>query len=97
MDMAAFNLSAALQVIHSVTAPKPTSPRYMRADCRSRYLNRLYVCAAQLCALLAHMSCDFNYPEVAATHARTAWLCADLCGHDALRGSHWRPPVIHLK
>ncbi len=51
----------------------------------TRYLNRLYISAAQLCALLAHMSCDFNYPEVAATHARTAWLCADLCGHDALR------------
>lgn len=51
----------------------------------TRYLNRLYVSAAQLCALLAHVSCDFNYPDVAATHARTAWLYADLCGHDALR------------
>jgi hypothetical protein len=57
----------------------------LRTHQPTRYLNRLYLSAGQLCALLAHMSCDLNYPDVAATHARTAWLCADLCGHNALR------------
>jgi hypothetical protein len=48
-------------------------------------MSRLYLYAGQLCGLLAQMAIDLNHPEVAETHARMAWSCADLCGHDTLR------------
>jgi hypothetical protein len=48
-------------------------------------MSRLYLCAGQLCGLLAQTAIDLDHPDVADTHARMAWSCADLCGHDVLR------------
>ena len=48
-------------------------------------LTDLYRVAGQLSALLAHASFDLGQPYAADSHARTAWLCADLSGDDALR------------
>jgi hypothetical protein len=45
----------------------------------------LYRVAAQLSALLAHASSDLGQPYSADSHARTAWLCADLAGLDSIR------------
>lgn len=45
----------------------------------------LYMVAGYLCALLAWMSSDLGQPRRADTQGRTAWLCAELAGHDTLR------------
>ncbi|MFF5090461.1 tetratricopeptide repeat protein [Streptomyces niveus] len=45
----------------------------------------LYVAAGYLCALLAWMSSDFGHLREAETNGRTAWLCAELAGHNELR------------
>jgi hypothetical protein len=50
-----------------------------------RHIARLYFQAGQLCSLLAHLTTDLDHHEAAETHARTAWLCADLCDHQGLR------------
>ncbi|MFC5820994.1 helix-turn-helix domain-containing protein [Nonomuraea harbinensis] len=45
----------------------------------------LYATAGYLCALLAWISSDLGQLSAADTHGRTAWLCAELTGHDDLR------------
>jgi hypothetical protein len=52
---------------------------------RPAYLTDLYRVAGQLSALLADASFDLGQPYAADSHARTAWLCADLAGDDTLR------------
>lgn len=53
---------------------------------RPAVLPSLYRVAGQLCALLAHASADLAQTPAADTHARTAWLCAEMAEDDALRG-----------
>ncbi|MFL4496519.1 XRE family transcriptional regulator [Streptomyces sp. VTCC 41912] len=50
-----------------------------------RQTRDLYVLAGYLCGLLAWISSDLGEPHQADTHGRTAWLCAELAGHDGLR------------
>lgn len=45
----------------------------------------LYLVTGQLCGLLAHAAFDVGNGHAAETHARTAWLCGNLAGHDSLR------------
>jgi hypothetical protein len=45
----------------------------------------LYLLTGQLTALLAQSCSDLDRPATAESHARTAWICADLIGHDPLR------------
>lgn len=45
----------------------------------------LYVAAGQLCMLLAWISGDLGQLHAAETQGRTAWLCAELAEHNALR------------
>ncbi|MFI9553750.1 helix-turn-helix domain-containing protein [Nonomuraea endophytica] len=45
----------------------------------------LYAAAGYLCALLAWISSDLGQIREADTQARTAWLCAELSGHNDLR------------
>ncbi|WP_371671879.1 helix-turn-helix transcriptional regulator [Streptomyces sp. NBC_00289] len=45
----------------------------------------LYVAAGYLCGLLAWMSSDLGQLPDAETQGRTAWLCAELAGHNDLR------------
>ncbi|MEW2117665.1 XRE family transcriptional regulator [Streptomyces sp. NPDC005474] len=45
----------------------------------------LYVAAGYLCGLLAWMSSDLGQLRNADTQGRTAWLCAELAGHNDLR------------
>ncbi|MFI5792306.1 helix-turn-helix transcriptional regulator [Streptomyces sp. NPDC051677] len=45
----------------------------------------LYVAAGYLCGLLAWMSSDLGQLRDADTQGRTAWLCAELAGHNELR------------
>lgn len=52
---------------------------------RPEYLSDLYLLAGQLTGLLAHASADLGQPQIADAHARTAWMCADLSGQNALR------------
>lgn len=50
-----------------------------------RQSTELYAAAGYLCALLAWMSSDLGQLRDAGTQGRTAWLCAELAGHNALR------------
>lgn len=52
---------------------------------RPEYLSELYLLAGQLTGMLAHASADLGQPVIADAHARTAWMCADLAGHNPLR------------
>src|SRR6266566_9678922 len=42
--------------------------------------------AGRLCGLAAWMVGDLGWPAEAGTHARTAWLCADIAESPGLRG-----------
>ncbi|QOV40991.1 XRE family transcriptional regulator [Streptomyces ferrugineus] len=50
-----------------------------------RQSSDLYVAAGYLCGLLAWMSSDLGQLRDADTQGRTAWLCAELAGHNELR------------
>ncbi|NEA34000.1 hypothetical protein G3I17_20355 [Streptomyces sp. SID13031] len=45
----------------------------------------LYAAAGWALTLLGWMSVDLGRPDVAESHTRTAWACADAAGHDELR------------
>jgi hypothetical protein len=45
----------------------------------------LYLISGWLCGILANASLDLGHLAAAETQARTAWLCADLAGNNALR------------
>lgn len=47
---------------------------------RPEYVRDLYRVAGRASALLAHASNDLGHPDAADSHARTAWICADLAG-----------------
>ena len=53
---------------------------------RPAHARELYLLAGRLCGLSAWMIGDLGYSAEASTHARIAWLCADLADHSALRG-----------
>ncbi|MFD7282148.1 XRE family transcriptional regulator [Streptomyces sp. NPDC059862] len=50
-----------------------------------RQTTDLYAAAGYLCGLLAWMSSDLGQLRDADTQGRTAWLCAELAGHNDLR------------
>lgn len=50
-----------------------------------RQATELYVAAGYLCGLLSWMSSDLGHLGAADTQGRTAWLCAELAGHNGLR------------
>ncbi|EFL23901.1 putative transcriptional regulator, XRE family [Streptomyces himastatinicus ATCC 53653] len=52
---------------------------------RPRQSADLYVAAGYLCGLLAWISSDLGCLRDAETQGRTAWLCADLSGHNDLQ------------
>ncbi|MFI5690502.1 hypothetical protein ACIA58_01570 [Kribbella sp. NPDC051586] len=46
----------------------------------------LYSAAGWAITLLAWMSVDLGRPDIAESHTRTAWACAEAADHDVLRG-----------
>jgi transcriptional regulator with XRE-family HTH domain len=46
---------------------------------------QLYLAAGRLSGLATHIALDLGHYAVAATHARTSWLCAEHAGHNGLR------------
>jgi transcriptional regulator with XRE-family HTH domain len=58
---------------------------YIRSHQRPDQARELYLVAAQLYGLLAWMTGDLGSYRTADTHAWTAWVCADLAGHDGAR------------
>ncbi|HEY3513271.1 hypothetical protein [Kribbella sp. NPDC051137] len=46
----------------------------------------LYTAAGWAITLLAWMSVDLGRPDIAESHTRTAWACAEAADHDVLRG-----------
>jgi transcriptional regulator with XRE-family HTH domain len=57
----------------------------IRSHQRPDQAKELYLVAAQLYGLLAWMTGDLGNYRTAGTHAWTAWVCADLAGHDGAR------------
>jgi tetratricopeptide (TPR) repeat protein len=64
----------------------------------------LYAAAGWALTLLGWMSVDLGRPEVAESHTRTAWACADASGYDELRAwvratqhtaAFWQDDVDH--
>ena len=53
---------------------------------RPAQARELYLLAGRLCGLAAWAVGDLGYAAEARTHARTAWLCAELADHAGLRG-----------
>ncbi|MEW2525914.1 XRE family transcriptional regulator [Streptomyces sp. NPDC047071] len=51
---------------------------------RPRQTSDLYVSAARLCGLCAHVCLDLGHYDSAATHARTARACAEAAGHEGM-------------
>lgn len=56
---------------------------------RLEFLRDLYSLGGRLSALLAHASSDLGNSSAADSHARTAWICADLAG-DRRLGAYTR-------
>ncbi|MFE9659924.1 XRE family transcriptional regulator [Streptomyces sp. NPDC005955] len=50
-----------------------------------RQTSHLYLTAGRLCGLATHVALDLGQFTAAATHARTAWLCAESADHNGLR------------
>lgn len=57
----------------------------LRGRQRPRQTTDLLVAAGRLCGLSAHVCLDVGAYDSAATHARTAWVCAETAGHNGLR------------
>ncbi|MFE7313904.1 XRE family transcriptional regulator [Streptomyces sp. NPDC057555] len=57
----------------------------LRGRQRPRQTSDLLVTASKLCGLSAHVCLDMGDYESAATHARTAWSCAEAVGHNEMR------------
>ncbi|MZE77299.1 helix-turn-helix domain-containing protein [Streptomyces xinghaiensis] len=57
----------------------------LRGRQRPRETADLLVAAGRLCGLSAHVCLDVGAYDSAATHARTAWACAEAAGHNGLR------------
>jgi transcriptional regulator with XRE-family HTH domain len=48
-------------------------------------MRQLYLYASRLGGLQAHVCLDLGHYHAAGTQARTAWLCAELAGHNGMR------------
>jgi len=60
--------------------------RLLEGRQRPAQARELYLLAGRLCGLGAWMVGDLGWPAEAATHARTAWLCAEIADCPTLRG-----------
>ncbi|MFE6775511.1 XRE family transcriptional regulator [Streptomyces sp. NPDC057702] len=56
----------------------------LRGRQRPRHTHDLLVTASRLCGLSAHLCLDAGQYEAAATHARAAWSCAEVAGHNEM-------------
>jgi hypothetical protein len=59
--------------------------RTLQVSSRPGELRDLYLFIGQLSGILTYTALDLGYPDEAMTHARMAWLCGDLAGHNGLR------------
>ncbi|MFL6129271.1 MAG: hypothetical protein ACJ73E_09420 [Mycobacteriales bacterium] len=60
--------------------------RLLEGRLRPAHARELYLLAGRLCGLAAWMVGDLGYTAEAGTHARIAWLCAELADQPALHG-----------
>jgi hypothetical protein len=97
-DLTVEQLHADIQRIAQNYLKVPTKPLFLRSRAiRDRAFKLLagrqppgqtrdlYAAAGWALTLLAWMSVDLGRPDVAESHTRTAWACADAAGHDELR------------
>jgi hypothetical protein len=97
-DLTVEQLHADIQRITENYLKVPTKPLFLRSRAiRDRAFKLLagrqppgqtrdlYAAAGWALTLLAWMSVDLGRPDVAESHTRTAWACADAAGHDELR------------
>lgn len=97
-DLTVEQLHADIQRIAQNYLKVPTKPLFLRSrairDRAFKLLNGrqppnqtrdLYAAAGWSLMLLAWMSVDLGRPDVAESHTRTAWACAEASDHDELR------------
>jgi hypothetical protein len=97
-DLTVEQLHADLQRIAQTYLKVPTKPLFLRSrSIRDRAFKLLsgrqqpaqtrdlYAAAGWSLTLLAWMSVDLGRPDIAESHTRTAWACADSADHDDLR------------
>ncbi|MGX7829776.1 helix-turn-helix transcriptional regulator [Actinokineospora sp. 24-640] len=97
-DLTVEQLHVDVRRVAAVYLTVPTMPLFARARAlrdrtfallegrqRPGQARELYAAAGWSLTLLAWMTVDLGRPDIAETHARTAWACADNADHDGLR------------
>ncbi|GAA0938311.1 helix-turn-helix transcriptional regulator [Nonomuraea longicatena] len=74
-----------LTIFKQVCAQRDRVFRLLEGRQYPRQSTDLYTVAGYLCTLLAWISSDLGQSRAAETQGRTAWLCAELAGHNELR------------
>ena len=72
-------------LVHQIGALRSGVFELLRGRQRPHQTIRLYLTAGRLSGLATHVALDLGHYAVAATHARTAWLCAESADHDGMR------------
>ncbi|MEU2565081.1 hypothetical protein ABZ626_38015 [Streptomyces longispororuber] len=72
-------------VFHEVRALRNRTFELLEGRQPPNYTTDLYVAAGVLCGILANASFDLGRYDAAETQARTAFMCAELAGHNGLR------------
>jgi transcriptional regulator with XRE-family HTH domain len=73
------------QLIHEISTLRRSVFELLRGRQRPQQAIQLYIAAGRLSGLATHVALDMGHYAVAATHARTAWLCAEQADDNALR------------
>jgi transcriptional regulator with XRE-family HTH domain len=75
----------AVSILTEARDVRASALRTLQIGCRPEQLRDLHFVIGQLSGIMAYTALDLGYPNEAMTHARMAWLCGDLAGHDGLR------------
>ncbi len=72
-------------LVHQIGALRSAVFELLRGRQRPHQTIQLYLTAGRLSGLATHIALDLGHYAVAATHARTAWLCAESADHNGMR------------
>jgi hypothetical protein len=72
-------------LFHEVKALRDRTFELLEGRQPPAFTKDLYLAAGVLCGVLANASFDLGYCSAAETQARSAYLCAELAGHNGLR------------
>jgi len=73
------------ELVHDISTVRRTVFDLLRGRQQPHQTSHLYLAAGRLSGLATHVALDLGQYLAAATHARTAWRCAESAGHNGLR------------